>query len=268
MTRPLFARLTAASAFFLLIAGGLVTSTGSGLSVPDWPLSFGTLNPPMRGGVLFEHGHRLFAGCVAALTAVLSFWVWATETRRAPRLLAAAAAALILVQAVLGGMTVLLKLPPQVSIAHATLGQTVFCLLVLLADSMGEPRAASSDWAAVYPAAALAAFAQLVLGAVVRHTGGGVAWHIGGALAATALLAAAASRALSSDRACLRVLGWALAGLLPLQLCLGAGALAARRTSFLFDLQSAAAMTTAHLGVGALVLASAVLLAYRARAIR
>ena len=53
--------LTAAATFLLLFVGGLVTSTGSGLAVPDWPLSFGRFFPPMIGGVLFEHGHRMMA---------------------------------------------------------------------------------------------------------------------------------------------------------------------------------------------------------------
>ena len=59
-----FAVLTAGATLVLIFVGALVTSTGSGLAVPDWPLSFGQVFPPMVGGVLFEHGHRLVAACV------------------------------------------------------------------------------------------------------------------------------------------------------------------------------------------------------------
>src|SRR5207247_10793063 len=76
-----FAVLTAGATFVLLFVGGLVTSTGSGLAVPDWPLSFGMLLPPMRGGVLFEHGHRLAAALVGGLTVALALWTVVGEPR-------------------------------------------------------------------------------------------------------------------------------------------------------------------------------------------
>src|SRR5262245_41489440 len=90
MSRALhrFAVLTAAATFVLLFAGGLVTSTGSGLAVPDWPLSFGQVFPPMQGGVLFEHGHRLVASLVGALTVVLALWVVLRDPRPRVRVLA------------------------------------------------------------------------------------------------------------------------------------------------------------------------------------
>ena len=59
-----YAMLTAFCTFLLVIAGGLVTSTGSGLAVPDWPLSYGMFFPPLVGGILYEHGHRMIAGAV------------------------------------------------------------------------------------------------------------------------------------------------------------------------------------------------------------
>ena len=77
-----YALLTALSTFLLVIAGGLVTSTGSGLAVPDWPLSYGTLFPPMIGGIFYEHGHRLIAGTVGIMTMVLALWLWRSEPRR------------------------------------------------------------------------------------------------------------------------------------------------------------------------------------------
>jgi heme A synthase len=63
-----FAMLLAGSTLTLIFVGGLVTSTGSGLAVPDWPLSFGQFFPRMVGGVFYEHGHRMVAATVGALT--------------------------------------------------------------------------------------------------------------------------------------------------------------------------------------------------------
>src|SRR5512144_838151 len=76
-----FAVATAVATLFLIVAGGLVTSTESGLSVPDWPLSYGRLMPPMVGGVFYEHGHRMVATTVGILTIILAVWL----SRREPR---------------------------------------------------------------------------------------------------------------------------------------------------------------------------------------
>src|SRR5436190_13542796 len=98
-----FACLTAAATIVLIFAGGLVTSTGSGLAVPDWPLSFGQVFPEMKGGVLFEHGHRLIASFVGLLTVVLATWVVFVETRPRVRALAVAAVFAVMLQGILGG---------------------------------------------------------------------------------------------------------------------------------------------------------------------
>jgi len=169
----------------LVFAGGLVTSTGSALSVPDWPLSYGSLFPPMQGGVRFEHGHRMAATCVGLLTIGLLVFLWKREPRRWVRRLGLAAFGAILLQGALGGLTVLLLLPTPISVAHACLGQTFFCIVVSIAlfTSPGWRRAGP---AAPAPAAALslralsaatagAAYLQLVLGAFMRHTGAGLA---------------------------------------------------------------------------------------------
>ena len=73
--------LLVASTLALIFVGGLVTSTGSGLSVPDWPLSYGMVMPPMVGGVFYEHGHRMVASFVGFLTLVLAVWTARSETR-------------------------------------------------------------------------------------------------------------------------------------------------------------------------------------------
>src|SRR5256712_7320116 len=113
----------------LLAAGGLVTSTGSGLAVPDWPLSFGTIFPPMTGGVLFEHGHRLVAAAVGLLTAVLAAWFALREGRSWVRRLAYVAVAAVVAQGLLGGLTVLLRLPPAVSVPLARPAPGLLCLV-------------------------------------------------------------------------------------------------------------------------------------------
>ena len=98
-----FAWLTACMTLLLLIAGGLVTSTDSGLSVPDWPLSYGQFFPPMVGGILYEHSHRLIAAVVALLIAILAGWLWLKEPRRGVRMLGYAALGAVVAQAILGG---------------------------------------------------------------------------------------------------------------------------------------------------------------------
>lgn len=193
-----FACLVAAATFVLLIAGGLVTSTGSGLAVPDWPLSFGMVFPPMVGGIFFEHGHRMVAGTVAILMLILAVWLNRREPRRWVRALGYTAMGTIVAQAVLGGVTVLLLLPPAVSATHACLAQAFFCLTVTIAlvtspKWWGAAAAARSAAAAGNEAGAvegrafdrmsscLAVFAlatvylQLVLGAVMRHMDAGLA---------------------------------------------------------------------------------------------
>jgi cytochrome c oxidase assembly protein subunit 15 len=168
----------------LLAAGGLVTSTGSGLAVPDWPLSFGRVFPPMQGGVLFEHGHRLIAASIGVLTVVLALWFARSEPRAWVRRLAWMALAAVVAQGLLGGLTVLLRLPPAVSAAHALLAQAYFCLSVTLAVVTGPTWLADgrpiddAGRPALHLLAAAAAglvYVQTFLGAWMRHTGAGLA---------------------------------------------------------------------------------------------
>lgn len=181
-----YAAFTAACTWFLLIAGALVTSTGSGLAVPDWPLSFGQFFPPMVGGVLFEHGHRLVAGTVAILTFIQAVLFGRYETRVWVKRLAWIAFGMVLLQASLGGMTVLLKLPPQVSITHACLAQLFFCTMVTLAFVTSsiwckKPVRVSFDEKTFLSLPATAVlitvgfFLQLLVGATMRHNGAGLA---------------------------------------------------------------------------------------------
>lgn len=284
------AALTAAATLALIFTGGLVTSTGSGLAVPDWPLSFGRFFPPMVGGVLFEHGHRLVAGSVALLTLALGVWILRREPRRPVRRLAAAALAAVLLQAALGGLTVLLRLPLAVSVAHACLAQIFFCLTVALAAASGPaasgrgprlPDGGRPSLRALAAACAGAVFAQLVLGAAMRHMGAGLAipdfplafgglvpseWtapvlvhylHRAGALAVTgtALWLVARIESRHAGEPALRRPGRLLAGLVVAQVALGALTVWSGR---------AVVPTTLHVTVGAAVLGASVLLALRA----
>src|SRR5580698_8520478 len=119
-----FAKVVAGCTVLLVLAGSLVTSTDSGLSVPDWPTTYGWnmfAFPPSKwvGGILYEHGHRLFATFEGTLTIILAAWTWFKEKRNSVRYLGVAALGTVIAQGVLGGLTVHFFLPPSVSTAHA-----------------------------------------------------------------------------------------------------------------------------------------------------
>ena len=207
---PLFAALVAASTAVLIFAGGLVTSTGSGLSVPDWPNSYGWFMwafplSKMVGGIFYEHLHRLVASTVGFLIVVLAIWLWRAEPRAWVRRLGYVALAAVVTQGILGGITVLWYLPDAISIAHASLAQIVFCLTTTVAlvtspgwkrgyttsgradlkggpddpilkggpDDPTLPRDITLERLAIVTTAAI--YAQIVIGATMRHTGAGLA---------------------------------------------------------------------------------------------
>src|SRR6478735_1954430 len=143
-----FAAIVAASTAILIFAGGMVTSHGAGLSVPDWPNTYGwfMFSFPVDkwvGGIFYEHSHRLIASTVGFLILVLAFTLWRVEPRRWVRRLGFIALAAVITQGILGGITVLWFLPDPISIAHASLAQIVFCLTttIALATSPGWRRA-------------------------------------------------------------------------------------------------------------------------------
>ena len=191
MLLHLFALLVAASTALLIFAGGLVTSTGSGLSVPDWPTTYGwfMLTFPldkMVGGIFYEHSHRLIASMVGLLITVLALWLWRVEPRHWVRRLGYIAVAAVVTQGILGGITVLWFLPDAVSIAHAGLAQLVFCLTISIAlfTSPGWRRAYTGKQAPLAndrPLQAIAmlttalVYAQILVGATMRHTDAGLA---------------------------------------------------------------------------------------------
>jgi cytochrome c oxidase assembly protein subunit 15 len=162
-------------------AGGLVTSNDAALAVPDWPLSWGRLVPPLEGGVRYEFAHRVLALVVAVLTGSLAFWMQARELRAWMRRLAWLAFATVVAQALLGGALVKLVDPKVLAIAHASLAEICFGLTVAIASGYYAGRGAG-NWVTRIAVAVL--LVQAVLGAAVRHHALGVAWHIGGAAAA------------------------------------------------------------------------------------
>lgn len=179
------AACTALATLFLIFAGAMVTSTGSGLAVPDWPLSYGTLFPPMVGGIFYEHGHRLIAGGVALLTAALAAFAWWREPRPVIRRLALMALATVLAQALLGGLTVLFLLPTAISVSHAALANLFLCLTVALAvltrtpspapGRLPRPAPANDGPRRAWLALAIGIYVQMLLGALMRHAGAGLA---------------------------------------------------------------------------------------------
>lgn len=179
-----FSKVVCVLTAFLIFAGGMVTSTGSGLSVPDWPLSYGTLFPPMVGGVFYEHSHRMIASvvgfCMMILAILLAWW----EKRPWVKKLGLSAFAAVVAQGILGGLTVLFFLPTPISVTHAILAQTFFVLTVILAYSQSQERSQRElKMTTVYPAtftkwvlfAPVAIYGQLILGALMRHTKSGLA---------------------------------------------------------------------------------------------
>src|SRR5215510_9905743 len=133
-----FSKVVVASTILLLLAGSLVTSTGSGLSVPDWPTTYGWnmfTFPPSKwvGGILYEHGHRLIASTVGFLTIVLAAWIWRADPRPWMKRLGFLALLAVIAQGVLGGITVLFFLPDAISTAHAGLAEIFFCMTVAIA---------------------------------------------------------------------------------------------------------------------------------------
>lgn len=278
-----FAAFVACATFLLIIAGALVTSNDAGLSVPDWPTSFGSFRMPrMVGGVLYEHGHRMIAATVGLLTILLAVWLWKRDPRRWVRRLGALAVLTVIAQGMLGGITVLFFLPVAISVGHACLAQFFFCLTVSLAlftESewrWDEPKLEDPSVPSLRNLSAAttgAIFLQLILGAAIRHSGLGIAPHLVGAAVVTLGVAWVASRLLTQFREAPRLVRPALLllGLLVFQILLGIGAyvmkLAARDAPQ--PSPPLVAVTTTHVAVGALLLAASLVVmleVYRALA--
>src|SRR5260370_40316095 len=121
-----FALFVAGCTLLLLVAGALVTSNDAALSVPDWPLSYGTVTPPMVGGIIYEHSHRVIAAAVGLLTIFLAAWLWLKEERSSVRWLGVAALGALIAQGALGGRAVLFPLRSVLPDGHAWLSHLLF----------------------------------------------------------------------------------------------------------------------------------------------
>ncbi|HLH43161.1 MAG TPA: COX15/CtaA family protein [Bryobacteraceae bacterium] len=266
-----YAVLLAVCTLLLVVAGASVTSHQAGLSVPDWPLSYGQVMPPMVGGVLWEHGHRMVATFVGMLTVGLAIWLAVGEPRRWMRRLGWVALAAVILQGVLGGLTVLLLLPPAVSISHACLAQLFFSTTVAVAiftsrgwrlgpqivQDYGKPSLRSLS-----AATAGLILAQIALGAGFRHGALGILPHVAGAMIVSFVILILAAFVLHQfpQHATLRRAAKTLLGVTLAQVFLGIETYFAR----LGAAEKPAPMlifTIAHVAIGALTLASSVVLA-------
>jgi heme a synthase len=255
-----------------------VTSNDAGLSVPDWPTSFGSLYkiPHLVGGVKFEHTHRMIAQFVGFLTIILAIWTWRAERRHWMKYLGVAALSLVITQGILGGLTVLFYLPPPISSIHAALAQTFFCTIVAIVLFTGRkwvedvlrveretrrPRLITPTLLSIF-----VLYVQLILGAMFRHKG--MSWwpHVVNAAVVAIVLTWTAIRALSqySKIEDVRRPAIVMLSLLMAQLCLGFVAFLTRVAWGHDAVQPELPMvisTVAHVAVGALLLATTVILA-------
>jgi cytochrome c oxidase assembly protein subunit 15 len=273
----LFCVVAACFVFLLIIAGALVTSNDAGLSVPDWPTSFGSLYriPSLVGGVKFEHLHRMLAEWIGLLTIGVAVSTQRLDRRRWMRILGWSALGTVIAQGILGGLTVLFYLPPAISTAHATLAQTFFCIMVGIAFFTSrswveapEPVVSPDAYPRLTTIATLTVITvwlQLILGAAFRHSGIRLLPHIIGAAIVFCMVNWLAITTLKRHRTTPQLAKPAvvLLILLAVQIALG---LASFITRVLWSqgaatpMASMVAATVAHVACGALVLVTSVVL--------
>ena len=292
-----FSQFLAASTVVLILAGSLVTSHDAGLSVPDWPTSYGwsmfTFPPSMWvANILYEHGHRLIASTVGFLTIILAVWLWLAEPRRWLRWFGVAALGAVIAQGILGGITVLFFLPAAVSTAHAGLAEIFFCMTVAIA-LFTSPRWIAAQEDAVDDSTlrrlatmtTVLVYSQILVGAAMRHTGAGLAipdfpWMFGhlvpdhwsraiavhfthrvGALVVTSAIVTCAAYVGSQHRARRELTRPAslLVGLVAVQLTLGALTVLSQRNPWI---------NSFHVVGGALVLTTSLVLTLRSWRVR
>ena len=282
-----FTKFVAASTLFLIFAGAMVTSTGSGLSVPDWPNTYGWFMfafplSKMVGGIFYEHSHRMIASTVGFLTVIQAVWLQMREPKRFLRILGWVALAAVIAQGLLGGLTVLFFLPKAISIAHAGLAEIFLCINVAIAfftsKSYAKMRTYEKGDAPVASTTALVAltYAQVLVGALMRHLGAGLsikgilvipafdsagvivnfAHRIGGVLVAVAILTIAFRlRRYERNHPLRNVMSFMLV-FVSAQILLGIYTVLSGKQPHI---------TSLHVMVGALTLASTVVLALTAR---
>jgi heme a synthase len=270
----------AAATLFLIVAGAAVTSKEAGLSVPDWPLSYGKVMPEMTGMVFFEHGHRMIASGVGLLTVIMAILLAVYEDRKWLKKLGFAAVGLVILQGTLGGLTVLMKLPPEISIAHASTAQIFFSLTVAIALFTSRGFVAGKqpvpDTPSAFSLRTLATitpvliYAQLIMGAAFRHKAAGLIPHLLGAAVVFMMCILTALIVIQQYGKTQRNLyPWAhaLLGIIFVQIGLGIAAYITRLKAI--DLGYAypgmVHTTVTHVATGALCMAIAVALAIQVR---
>lgn len=173
----MFARITLALFFLLLVWGNLVAGMKAGLACPDWPLCHGRVLPPFRLDIWMEFGHRLIAATATVSLLVLA-WQRFKHYRGAAKAVPVAAVAIIAVEIILGGLVVVLELPVQLTTVHFMTGLTVFLLVAYMAAFDGRdriPAFAVRGRSGLLLALGALIFSQGALGAYVRHSGSGLA---------------------------------------------------------------------------------------------
>jgi len=266
---------TAVVTFLLLSVGGVVTSRDAGLVFPDWPLSDGSVNPDgwiVNPDQRAEHGHRLLGALGGILAITLAVWTWRAESRKSVRWLAVAVVVGFGLQGLLGGLRVTEQSGP-LALVHGCTGQMLFASVVSLAYLLSrdgtrehDKSPANSGVALACAAAAFVIFMQVVLGASLRHHRGPIQPHLFGAMIVLGTVAWTVTIvfARSTTRA-LRRPAMLLGGLILFQIVLGIGANAILRgiadPSYTL---AEVVLPTLHQAVGALLLATSVVLALRA----
>lgn len=275
------ALLTTVCTLPLLFVGGLVTSLGVGLAVPDWPTTFGYnmfLYPwsQMIGGIFYEHSHRLLGSAVGVLTILLTITLWTTERRPWMRWLGLIALLAVIVQGVLGGLRVVL-LENLLALIHGGFAQAFFAFLAALTllasaewqSSDRQPHKTVPDAASVQRLSAITTvgiYIQIILGAVVRHTGSGAEVHILGAVLVAGIVFWLVDWTVQSYAEHISITRSALLlrRLLLFQLVLGMFAYLGKYTpNGAFLSPYVVLLSTAHVVIGALMLATSVRLTLR-----
>jgi cytochrome c oxidase assembly protein subunit 15 len=271
--------LTTCATLPLLFIGGLVTSKGAGLAVPDWPTTFGYnmfLYPwsEMVGAVFYEHSHRLAGSFVGLCTIFLALALWFKEPRRWLRWLGLTALAIVIAQGVLGGLRVIL-LQHTLAIVHAALAQAFFAFAASLAVFTSRewqagvsetPLGDGGKLLRLSMATVAMIYLQVISGAVLRHTAERLDAHLIFAflVAVHVLLLLLRVSRVFWNRARLVRGARMLGALLAAQLLLGLVAYLGKYTSLLrMPAEGVVYLTTIHLIVGALMLAAGVILALR-----